>query len=33
MYGEVCGKCQDFDERDFFEKDGYLWIPSSETER
>lgn len=33
MYEEIHGKHGDVDERDFFVKDGYLWIPFSETDR
>ena len=31
MYQDICDKSGDVDERDFFDKDGYLWIPSDET--
>jgi len=32
MYEEICGKCRDLDERDFFDKHGHLWISPSETD-
>lgn len=32
MYEEICDKCGDIDERDFFDKDSYLWIPFSESD-
>ncbi|XP_078379081.1 retinoblastoma-associated protein-like isoform X2 [Oculina patagonica] len=32
MYEEIYDKSRDVDERDFFDKDGYLWIPFSETD-
>lgn len=33
MYEEMyVDKFGDVDERDFFDKDGYLWIPFSETD-
>ena len=30
MYEEIHDKSRDVDERDFLDKDGYLWIPFSE---
>lgn len=32
LYEEIYDKSRDVDERDFFDKDGYLWIPFSETD-
>ena len=32
MYEDIYDKSRDVDERDFFDKDGYLWIPLDETE-
>ena len=32
MYEESYDKFRDVDERDFFDKDGYLWIPFDETD-
>ena len=31
MYEDIYDKSRDVDERDFFDKDGYLWIPLDET--
>ena len=30
IYEEVCARSGDVDERDFFDKNGYLWIPFNE---
>ena len=32
MYEEIYAKSGDVDERDFFDKDGYLWIPFNKAE-
>ena len=32
MYEDIYGKSRDVDERDFFDRDGYLWILFDETE-
>ena len=32
MYEDIYDKSRDVDERDFFGKDGYLWIPFDETD-
>lgn len=32
LYEEIYDESRDVDERDFFDKDGYLWIPFSETD-
>lgn len=32
MYNDIYDKSRDIDERDFFDKDGYLWIPFDETD-
>ena len=32
MYQDIYDKSGDVDERDFFDKDGYLWSPFDETD-